>query len=77
MSKDKPKDAQQETRDRWFRGGHWLPRNDRERGRNEGLNAREISALDDENMRPWGQDMFLRGAIESRCKEAEDRRGKR
>ena len=52
-----------------FKGGHWLPGADNQRGANEGLGAREIKALESENGTAWGLSRAA-AVIAERCRQA-------
>lgn len=66
------RDRQQETRDTWFKAGHWLPRRDDAlRTGNMGLGSRERRALSEENSRPWGQSIFATRAVTDRAHAAQ------
>lgn len=56
------------SRDAWWKKGHHIPTRDSQRGENEGLSAREIKALDEENTRPWGLSPAPRIAARARGK---------
>jgi hypothetical protein len=63
-------DRAKELRDGLFRQGILTPRGDRERGANEGLSAREIKGLSEENGRAWGLH-FGSGFIKQRARDAQ------
>lgn len=66
--------GQKETSDAWFKAGHWFRRNDNQRGANEGLSRREIKALEEENMRPWGRREFAQQRVINRAKAAKKKK---
>jgi hypothetical protein len=68
--------GQGETKSAWWNAGFHLPK-DSERGKNEGLSAREIRALSEENMRPWGQSIFASSAVSRRAANAQKAAKKR
>jgi hypothetical protein len=68
--------GQKETKDAWFKAGHWLSRRDNERGHNEGLSARERKALAEENRKPWGKSWWAEDAVKNRAKDAQ-KKGKK
>lgn len=61
-------DKNQNSRGAWWNRGHHIPSRDNQRGDNEGLSAREIRALEEENSRPWG--LSPAGRISARAKRA-------
>lgn len=67
--------ANKNNRTEWWNRGHHVPSRDNQRGANEGLSAREIRALDEENSRPWGLSPAPR--IAARARDAQRGRGRR
>jgi hypothetical protein len=71
--RDNGGDKNKNSRAKWWNAGHHVPSTDNQRGANEGLSAREIRALAEENTRPWGMSSYPRDAIARRARRGGNR----